>query len=117
MIRTILVGLFPLLMATPVNAAGIMVGATSPFRVPTLVASPQSKQLCSGALAQEKGYIVFKPDAANTSLWCDAEIPETLLPKLLKVCSIGARCQIGGTFMGHGTFVWDTITSVKKLGE
>lgn len=77
-------------------------------------------QSCSGILTVSEGEYKLKPDAGS-GLWCDAIISsgeyidgENLVPKVLKVCAVGSRCRIKGTFVGHGVFYWNRILGVSR---
>ena len=67
----------------------------------------------------EYNALSLKPDAGLKSLWCDADIGATLksaqAKEVLKVCSVGERCQIEGAFTGHGVFYWVRISRVISL--
>ena len=71
-------------------------------------------QSCSGILSVSEGEYKLKPDAGS-GLWCDASISSgeygraNLVPKVLKVCAVGSRYRIKGTFEGHGVFYWNKI--------
>jgi hypothetical protein len=81
--------------------------------------APGSRQACSGVLTQDEGGYMLKPDPGSKSLWCDAYIGEdkgsSLAQRVLKVCVIGSRCHIEGSFRGHGVFYWTQISSVSLL--
>jgi hypothetical protein len=76
-------------------------------------------QSCSGTLIVSEGEYQLKPDAGS-GLWCDAIISTgeyiggaNLVPKVLKVCAVGNRCRIKGTYEGHGVFYWNKILEVR----
>ena len=92
------------------STTAITLLAALPFAIPQ--ANAYTGQTCVGSIVQlDGGHIQLKPDKGAT-LWCDAEFPDDLAPKVLKACPVGSRCRIKGTFAGHGTFVWITITHV-----
>jgi hypothetical protein len=77
-------------------------------------------QSCIGILTVSEGEYKLKPDAGS-GLWCDAIISSgeyiggaNLVPKVLKVCAVGSRCRIKGTFEGHGVFYWNKILEVAR---
>jgi hypothetical protein len=84
--------------------------------------APLSKyQACSGTLVEGDDGYMLKPDAGAGS-WCDAIISsgeyiggDNLVPKVLKVCAVGSRCRIKGTFEGHGVFYWNKILEVMPV--
>jgi hypothetical protein len=76
-------------------------------------------QVCSGILTKdERGYLL-KPDPGS-SPWCDAyigddyHIGDASTLRVPKVCQIGSRCNIAGSFVGHGVFYWRHVTSVSS---
>jgi hypothetical protein len=86
-------------------------------------AKPKSQfQSCTGVLVlEDDGEYGLKPDDGSTP-WCGANVNsgeyiggENLVPRVLKVCPVGSRCHIEGTFEGHGVFYWNKITAIKKL--
>jgi hypothetical protein len=79
------------------------------------------RQVCSGVLTKdEDGGHLLKPDAGS-SLWCDAYIGDDFhtgdasVSRVLKVCAVGGRCHIEGSFVGHGVFFWKHISSVSRI--
>ena len=85
-------------------------------------AGPRDKyQACSGILiVSEDGEYQLKP-GNGSGLWCDAIISSgeyiggaNLVPKVLKVCTVNSRCQIKGTYEGHGVFYWNKILEVRR---
>src|SRR5262249_53601800 len=94
-----------------------------------LTAAPQAAdmyQSCDGVLARDAygGYSLDSNTASgrmkdgSQSLWCDADLDNEsgnrALDRVLKVCTLGDRCHIEGTFRGHGTFVWVRVTKVMR---
>jgi hypothetical protein len=92
-------------------------------------------QSCTGTLSkdedgelslkeQDAEGIILKPESlikgvGQKSLWCWAKISDFyyhddpyLAPQVLRVCTLGQRCHIEGSFMGHGEFFWNKITKV-----
>jgi hypothetical protein len=82
---------------------------------PGLTASaPKSiHQSCSGVLTLEAGFYELKPDA-GAGTWCDSYVSDGLVQKVLKACTVGDRCHIEGSVVGHGAFYWTRISSVRK---
>ena len=80
---------------------------------PTLVWPKNSRFVCSGVLAQDDGYRLT-PDQGMLT-WCSADIDDKDEARVLGACKPGQRCEIKGTIMGHGTFNWTAISSVKAL--
>src|SRR5262249_2431089 len=100
-----------------------LLSAAAPGLVASFLTSHHANakyQSCSGVITVSEGEYRLKPDAGS-GLWCDAIISsgeyiggENLVPKVLKVCTVGSRCRIKGTYEGHGVFYWNNILGVSR---
>jgi hypothetical protein len=85
------------------------------------VPATAKEQACSGVMTfDEAGQYMLSPKPGS-GLWCDAVISDgkyiggpNLVPQVLKVCPVGSRCFIKGTYEGHGVFYWNKILEVKR---
>jgi hypothetical protein len=75
-------------------------------------------QSCTCVLKHNDYGYLLQADPNSKSMWCDSYIGETddsaLAKRVLKTCSVGSRCHIEGSFVGHGVFYWTRITKVNN---
>jgi hypothetical protein len=78
---------------------------------------PKNSQFnCSGILVLDEGSYQLKADESMLT-WCDADIDDKDKGRVLDACTVGGRCEIKGTILGHGAFTWVKITSVRSLTQ